>query len=97
MQQKTPKDPWGLGNPPVRSVRKGVFQVERKCAHISWTQEVTVVKCDICGEELENSEALAKHNERMHPMGQKEDGDREMETPAMDEQEIQEPSPMPSR
>ena len=55
------------------------------------------MKCDICGEELENSEALAKHNERMHPMGEKEDGDREMETPGVEEPEIQEPSPMPSR
>jgi len=55
------------------------------------------VKCDICGEELENSEALAKHKERLHPLGEQEDGDRELETPRMEEQEIQEPSPMPSR
>ena len=55
------------------------------------------MKCDICGEELGNSEALAKHKEQMHPMGEKEDGAREMETPGVEEQEIEEPSPMPSR
>ncbi len=55
------------------------------------------MKCDICGEELANSEDLAKHQERMHAMGEKEDGDREMETPGVEEPEIQEPSPMPSR
>ena len=27
------------------------------------------MKCDICGEEVDNSEALAQHKERMHAMG----------------------------
>ena len=55
------------------------------------------MKCDICGQELENSEALAMHKERLHPVGEQEEKDREMETPGVEEQEIQEPSPMPSR
>jgi hypothetical protein len=55
------------------------------------------VKCDICGEELENSEALAKHKERLHAKGEQEDGDREMETPGLEDEEIQEPPPMQSR
>jgi hypothetical protein len=27
------------------------------------------VQCDICGEEVDNSEALAQHKEKMHAMG----------------------------
>jgi hypothetical protein len=30
---------------------------------------MSIVNCDICGEEVENSEELAKHKERMHAMG----------------------------
>jgi len=55
------------------------------------------VKCDICGEELENSDALAKHKERMHAMGEAEEKERELETPGeKEEPETAEPSPMHS-
>ena len=49
------------------------------------------MKCDICGEEMENSDALAKHKERMHAMGESEERDKETEEP-----ENAEPSPMQS-
>jgi hypothetical protein len=42
------------------------------------------VVCDICGEEVENSEDLANHKERMHAMG----GDKP-------EQEPTEPTELP--
>lgn len=44
--------------------------------------------CDICGEEVDNSEALAQHKEKMHALGEdnpekEESGDtpEEQETP----------------
>jgi hypothetical protein len=30
------------------------------------------VQCNICGEEVDNSEDLAKHMEKMHPSGEPE-------------------------
>lgn len=49
--------------------------------------------CDICGEEVENSEDLSKHKERMHAMG----GDKpELESPDLaEESEVPEQSEVP--
>jgi hypothetical protein len=53
------------------------------------------VVCDICGEEVVNSEDLAKHKERMHAMG----GDKpELESPDLaEESEVPEPAQQPGR
>jgi hypothetical protein len=57
----------------------------RKTALSAWPRFIfakeTVMKCDICSLEMENSEELRKHKERVHPQGR---GDRpmdELETP----------------
>jgi hypothetical protein len=34
------------------------------------------VECDICGQDVENSEELQKHQEQMHPAGE---GDKSMD------------------
>ena len=49
------------------------------------------MQCDICGEEVENSDELAKHKEKLHAMADgDEGGEKEMETP-----EVPEPEPEP--
>jgi hypothetical protein len=54
------------------------------------------VKCDICGEEVDNSEALAQHKERMHATGQDEPVPGETgELP--EEQEVPETAQPPGR
>jgi len=51
---------------------------------------MSIVKCDICGEEVDNSEALANHMEKMHAL---EESDKpEQETP--NEEEVPEPAPI---
>ncbi|HEY3194080.1 MAG TPA: hypothetical protein VGK42_02470 [Candidatus Dormibacteraeota bacterium] len=47
------------------------------------------MQCDICGEEVENSDELAKHKEKLHAMSEGEQGgdEREMETPEVPEPE----------
>jgi hypothetical protein len=53
------------------------------------------MKCEICGEEVENSEALAKHVERMHPMG---DDNPEHESPELPEEPgVPQPAQRPGR
>jgi hypothetical protein len=54
-----------------------------------------IVTCDICGEDVENSEELAKHKERMHAIG----GDKpEQESPEVpEESEVPEPAQRPGR
>lgn len=50
------------------------------------------MQCDICGEEVENSDELAKHKEKLHSMSEGEQGgEREMETP---EPGPEEPAPI---
>jgi hypothetical protein len=52
------------------------------------------VQCDICGQEVDNSEALAKHKEEMHAKGEHEEPEREMENPVVPEpDEVPEPAP----
>jgi hypothetical protein len=53
------------------------------------------VKCDICDQEVANSEELKAHKEREHPMAE---GDTELEKPDMMEgQEEPEPVVRPVR
>jgi hypothetical protein len=49
------------------------------------------VTCDICGEEIANSEEMKAHMEREHPLDERE-GDDELEKPDMvKEQELPAP------
>jgi len=55
------------------------------------------VVCDICGEEVDNSEALAQHKEKMHALGEEEPKKEEAgELPQEDEipEPAQGPEPM---
>ena len=56
---------------------------------------MSIVKCDICGEEVENSEELAKHTERMHATGAETPAEESPEQP--EETEIPEPAQRPDR
>ena len=48
------------------------------------------MKCDICDQEVANSEELKAHKEREHPV---EDGDNELEKPDMMEG-LEQPEPV---
>ena len=53
------------------------------------------MQCDICGEEVDNSEALAQHKEKMHAMGSDEP-DKEKESQDLPEEEgVPEPAQPP--
>lgn len=41
------------------------------------------MKCEICGDEVANSEAMKLHIEREHPGGGGDQGDEELEAPDM--------------
>ncbi len=66
--------PIGDGN---RARRKGC---RRKTAPSAWPSDLfaeeEIMKCDICNEDVENSEELQKHKERAHPTGV---GDKSMD------------------
>ena len=51
--------------------------------------------CEICGEEVENSEDLAKHTERMHATGGDKPAEESTELP--EESEVPEPAQRPGR
>jgi hypothetical protein len=58
------------------------------------------LQCDICGEEVENSVDLAKHKEKLHAMGEGEQGgEPEMETPELEPEDEPKPiiTPAPPR
>ena len=60
---------WPIGDgDPVR--RKGC---RRETAPSAWPSDLfakeAIMECDICGQEVENSEDLQKHKERAHPTG----------------------------
>jgi hypothetical protein len=56
-----------------------------------------IVQCNICGEEVDNSEDLAKHIEKMHAV--EESGKpEETESPERsEEEEVPNPAPIPGR
>jgi hypothetical protein len=39
------------------------------------------MECDICGQEVGNSEALQKHKEQVHPVGEQDDSPLEKPDP----------------
>lgn len=54
------------------------------------------MKCDICGEEVDNSEDLAKHMEKMHAIAEAEKPEEKDANEATDE-EVPDPAPIPGR
>ena len=67
---------WPIGDgDPVR--RRGCC---RQTAPSAWQGDLfakeAIMECDICGQNVENSEDLQKHKERAHPTGM---GDRSMD------------------
>jgi hypothetical protein len=57
-------------------------------------QEAYVVKCDICGQELANSEEVKAHKEEAHPMG---DVEKPEMGDGMDKPESEVPEPAEQR
>jgi len=43
------------------------------------------MKCDICGQDVENSEELAKHKEEMHPPEKGDESVDNVEKPDLDD------------
>jgi hypothetical protein len=54
------------------------------------------MKCDVCGEEVENSEDLAKHMEKMHAMGD-DDPEQEESQQLPEEPGVPQPAQRPGR
>jgi hypothetical protein len=52
------------------------------------------VECEICGQEVDNSEDLQKHKERLHPVSQSDDSSLE-KPDLMDETSESEPDEVP--
>jgi hypothetical protein len=47
--------------------------------------EEAIMKCDICGQDIENSEELAKHKEEMHPPEKSDESIENVEKPDLDD------------
>jgi hypothetical protein len=57
---------------------------------------MSTMKCDICGEEVDNSEDLAKHMEKMHAVAETEKPEEKADKEAAQE-ELPDPAPIPGR
>jgi len=55
------------------------------------------MQCDICGEEVDNSEDLAKHMEKMHAVEETEKPEEKDAPEVADEEEVPDPAPIPGR
>ncbi len=58
------------------------------------------MQCNICGEEVDNSEDLANHMEKMHAVGEADEPEQEKnpEVPELPkEDEVPDPAPIPGR
>jgi uncharacterized Zn finger protein (UPF0148 family) len=62
-------------------------------------QEDGTVQCNICGEEVDNSEDLANHMEKMHAVGEVEEQEKteNPEVPKETQDEAPDPAPIPGR
>jgi hypothetical protein len=56
---------------------------------------MSIMKCDICGEEVDNSEDLAKHMEKMHAIAETEKPEEKAAKEA--EEDVPDPAPIPGR
>jgi hypothetical protein len=57
---------------------------------------MSIIKCDICGEEVDNSEDLAKHMEKMHAIAETEKPEEKAAKEA-EEDDVPDPAPIPGR
>jgi hypothetical protein len=58
------------------------------------------MECEICGQEVVNSEALQKHKERLHPVGEQDDSQVERPDPTgepLEPESIDAPEPAQQR
>jgi hypothetical protein len=55
------------------------------------------VQCKICGEEVDNSEQLAQHMEKMHALADSEEPDAKENPEVPKEDEVPDPAPIPER
>ncbi|OLC27459.1 MAG: hypothetical protein AUG06_01130 [Actinobacteria bacterium 13_1_20CM_2_65_11] len=58
---------------------------------------MSIMQCDICGEEVDNSEDLAKHMEKMHAVEETEKPEEKDAPEVADEGEVPDPAPIPGR
>jgi len=56
------------------------------------------VQCKICGEEVDNSEELAQHMEKMHALADSDEPEvKENPEAPKEEDEVPDPAPIPGR
>jgi hypothetical protein len=56
------------------------------------------VQCKICGEEVDNSEELAQHMEKMHALAESDEPEvKENPEVPKEEDEVPDPAPIPGR
>ena len=55
------------------------------------------MQCNICGEEVDNSEDLAKHMEQMHALGDADEPEKDENPEVPKEDEVRDPAPIPGR
>jgi len=55
------------------------------------------LQCNICGEEVDNSEDLANHMEKMHAVGEVDEPEQEKNPEVPKEDEVPDPAPIPGR
>ncbi|HWO46123.1 MAG TPA: C2H2-type zinc finger protein, partial [Methylomirabilota bacterium] len=60
-------------------------------------QEDGTVQCNICGEEVDNSEDLANHMEKMHAVADTEDPEVKENPEVPQEDEVPDPAPIDGR
>jgi len=60
-------------------------------------QEDGTVQCNICGEEVDNSEDLANHMEKMHAVGETDEPEQDKNPEVPKEDEVPDPAPIPGR
>src|ERR1700730_7228676 len=53
--------------------------------HLEGPSKETIMKCDICGQDIENSEELSKHKEEMHPPEKGDNPTANLEKPDLDD------------
>jgi hypothetical protein len=52
------------------------------------------VECDICGAEVDNSEDLAKHKEKMHAVAETDEPEKEESPKVAEKDDVTNPAPI---
>ena len=55
---------------------------------------MSIVHCDICGEEVDNSEDLAKHMEKMHALAETGEPEEDETPKAPADDDVPDPAPI---